>query len=70
MVIINWSPDYFDPHSNADSFAHNDDNSDGAKTHPLAWRNGYFDPAVNKMMAGAAQELNGDKRKAEAMRRC
>jgi peptide/nickel transport system substrate-binding protein len=65
MVIINWSPDYFDPHSNADSFAHNDDNSDTAKTHPLAWRNGYFDPEVNKMMAAAAQELNGDKRKAD-----
>ncbi len=64
MVIINWSPDYFDPHSNADSFAHNDDNSDGAKNHPLAWRNHYFDPDVNKMMSAAAQELNADKRKA------
>ena len=64
MVIINWSPDYYDPHSNADSFAHNDDNSDGAKNHPLAWRNHYFDPDVNKMTAAAAQELNGDKRKA------
>jgi peptide/nickel transport system substrate-binding protein len=64
MVIINWSPDYFDPHSNADSFAHNDDNSDGAKTHPLAWRNGWFDPEVNKMTADAAKELNPDKRKA------
>jgi peptide/nickel transport system substrate-binding protein len=64
MVIINWSPDYFDPHSNADSFAHNDDNSDGAKNHPLAWRNHYFDPDVNKMMSSAAQELNADKRKA------
>jgi peptide/nickel transport system substrate-binding protein len=64
MVIINWSPDYFDPHSNADSFAHNDDNSDTAKNHPLAWRNHYFDPDVNKMMAAAAQELNTEKRKA------
>jgi peptide/nickel transport system substrate-binding protein len=64
MVIINWSPDYFDPHSNADSFAHNDDDSDGAKTHPLAWRNHYYDPDINKMMRDAAQELNADKRKA------
>jgi peptide/nickel transport system substrate-binding protein len=64
MVIINWSPDYYDPHSNADSFAHNDDDSDGAKTHPLAWRNHYYDPAMNKMMAAAAQELNAEKRKA------
>jgi peptide/nickel transport system substrate-binding protein len=65
MVVINWSPDYFDPHSNADSFAHNDDNSDTAKTHPLAWRNHYYDPDVNKMMAAAAQELDGNKRKAD-----
>jgi len=65
MVVINWSPDYFDPHSNADSFAHNDDDSDTAKNHPLAWRNHYFDPDVNKMMAAAAQELNADKRKAD-----
>jgi len=64
MVVINWSPDYFDPHSNADSFAHNDDDSDGAKNHPLAWRNHYYDPDINKMMAAAAQELNADKRKA------
>jgi peptide/nickel transport system substrate-binding protein len=65
MVVINWSPDYFDPHSNADSFAHNDDNSDAAKTHPLAWRNEWYDPEVNKMMAAAAQELNAEKRKAD-----
>ena len=65
MVIINWSPDYYDPHSNADSFAHDDDDSDGAKTHPLAWRNHYYDPDINKMMAAAAQELNADKRKAD-----
>jgi peptide/nickel transport system substrate-binding protein len=64
LVVINWSPDYFDPHSNADSFAHNDDDSDTAKTHPLAWRNHYYDPDVNKMMAAAAQELNSEKRKA------
>jgi peptide/nickel transport system substrate-binding protein len=64
MVAINWSPDYYDPHSNADSFAHNDDDSDTAKNHPLAWRNHYYDPDVNKMMAAAAQELNAEKRKA------
>jgi peptide/nickel transport system substrate-binding protein len=63
MVCINWSPDYFDPHSNADSFAHNDDDSDTAKNHPLAWRNHYYDPDINKMMAAAARELNTEKRK-------
>ena len=28
MVLISWTPDYLDPHSNADTFAHNDDDSD------------------------------------------
>ena len=64
MVLLSWSPDYFDPHSNADSFSHNDDNSDGAKGHPLLWRNEYYDPELNTMTAAAAKELNVDKRKA------
>jgi len=64
MVIINWLPDYFDPHSTADSMAHDDDDSDTAKNHPLAWRNHYYDPDINKMTRDAAQELNADKRKA------
>jgi peptide/nickel transport system substrate-binding protein len=64
MVLISWSPDYFDPHSNADSFSHNDDNSDGAKAHPLLWRNEYYDPELNSMTAAAAKELNLDERKA------
>ncbi len=31
--------DYQDPHTNADTFARNPDNSDDAATRPLAWRN-------------------------------
>lgn len=64
IVAINWSPDYFDPHSNADSFAINLDDSDNAQNHPLAWRNHWVDPEVNKMTLSAAKEVNVDKRKA------
>ena len=57
-----WGPDYFDPHTNADTFAHNDDNSDDAKSKPLAWRNNWFIPDITKEMLAAAKELDAKKR--------
>ena len=65
MVLINWAPDYLDPHSNADTFAHNNDDSDGAKSHPLAWRNHWYVPEVTAKMKAAAQEADVAKRKAD-----
>jgi peptide/nickel transport system substrate-binding protein len=39
IILARWSPDYVDPHSNADAFAHNPDNRLEAKlTGVLAWR--------------------------------
>jgi peptide/nickel transport system substrate-binding protein len=65
MTLITWTPDYLDPHSNADTFAHNDDNTDGAKGHPLAWRNHWFEPDVTAKMKLASKEIDTAKRKAE-----
>ena len=65
LALINWTPDYLDPHSNADTFAHNDDNSDGAKSHPLAWRNHWLAPDVSAKTKAAAQEVDTAKRKAD-----
>ena len=48
IVLLYWSPDYMDPHSNADSFARNPDNSDDAKSKPLAWRNAWEIPELTK----------------------
>src|SRR6516164_3620255 len=64
MVGWNWTPDYLDPHSNADTFAHNDDDSDEAKSHPLAWRNHWYIPEITAKMKAAAQEADTAKRKA------
>ncbi len=64
LLLTQWGPDYFDPHTNADTFAHNPDNSDNPKIKPLAWRAGWFDPAINKAMTDAAKELDGKKREA------
>jgi peptide/nickel transport system substrate-binding protein len=58
-----WSPDYMDPHSNADSFARNPDNSDDAKSKPLAWRNAWDIPDLTKKSDAAVRERDPAKRK-------
>lgn len=63
LILSGWSPDYPDPHSNADAFASNPDNSDEAKlTGVLAWRNAWEAPDVTAMTAQARQEIDADKR--------
>ena len=63
MLMIYWGPDYMDPHTNADGFAHNTDNSDGAKGHPLAWRNAWPAEEETKMTDVAVKERDTEKRK-------
>ena len=64
LLMIYWGPDYMDPHTNADGFASNLDNSDAAsKGKPLAWRNSWADDGVNKMTADAVRERDEAKRK-------
>ena len=48
MLLVYWGPDYMDPHTNADSFARNPDNSDEAKSKPLAWRNSWDIPEITR----------------------
>jgi peptide/nickel transport system substrate-binding protein len=63
LLLLYWSPDYMDPHSNADSFARNPDNSDNAKSKPLAWRNAWDIPEITKEANAAARERDAEKRK-------
>jgi peptide/nickel transport system substrate-binding protein len=65
LVLMSWTPDYLDPHSNADTFAHNDNNSDTPKIRPLAWRNNWFIPDITKETTAASQETDVAKRKAD-----
>jgi peptide/nickel transport system substrate-binding protein len=62
MLLIYWGPDYMDPHTNADSFARNTDNSDNPKTKPLAWRNSWYIPEISQMTAAAVRERDSEKR--------
>jgi peptide/nickel transport system substrate-binding protein len=65
MILTHWSPDYLDPHSNADAFASNPDNSDEAKlTGVIAWRGAWDTPENTALVAAARQEIDADKRKA------
>ena len=61
--LINWTPDYLDPHTNASTFAFNDNDSDDAP-HPLAWRCHWMDRAVNAKTMAAVKEIDVAKRKA------
>ena len=58
-----WGPDYPDPHTNADTFSHNVDNSDEAQlTGKLAWRNAWDPGELNKMTEAAVLERDSDTR--------
>ncbi|MTI17647.1 ABC transporter substrate-binding protein [Rhodobacteraceae bacterium RKSG542] len=60
-----WGPDYPDPHTNADTFANNPNNSDEAKlTGKLAWRVGYEAAELTKITDAAVQEADREKRAA------
>ncbi len=63
LILARWSPDYVDPHSNADAFAHNPDNRPEAKlTGVLAWRNAWAQDDINALAVKARNELDLDQR--------
>ena len=64
MYIGQWGSDYWDPHSNADTFTRNPDNADDAKAKPLSWRNAWAIPELTKQSDAAVLERDAGKRKA------
>ena len=64
ILVYNWDVDYWDPHTNADTFARNPDNSDTAKSKPLAWRNAWDIPGLTKESDAAVLERDAKKRAA------
>jgi len=64
IYIGQWGADYWDPHTNADTFARNPDNADNAKSKPLAWRNSWDIPELTKKADAAVLERDTNKRKA------
>ena len=64
MYIGQWGADYWDPHTNADTFARNPDNSDDAQSKPLAWRNAWAIPELTRKADAAVLERDAEKRQA------
>ncbi|WP_046868910.1 ABC transporter substrate-binding protein [Microvirga massiliensis] len=64
IYIGQWGADYWDPHTNADTFVRNPDNSDNAASKPLAWRNAWDIPELTKKANAAVLERDTEKRKA------
>jgi len=64
IYIGQWGADYWDPHTNADTFVRNPDNADDAKSKPLAWRNAWDIPALTKQADAAVLERDPKKRAA------
>jgi peptide/nickel transport system substrate-binding protein len=64
IYIGQWGPDYPDPHTNAETFAMNVDNTDDAKSKTLAWRNAWDIPEMTKRIAAAVEERDAERRKA------
>ncbi|RWE02648.1 ABC transporter substrate-binding protein [Mesorhizobium sp.] len=62
IYIGNWGQDYFDPNSNAQTFASNPDNSDAAKIKTLSWRNAWDIPDLTKQTEAALLEKDSAKR--------
>ena len=62
IYIGQWGQDYFDPHSNADTFTSNPNNADDSPTKTLAWRNAWDVPELTQKTAAALLERDSDKR--------
>ena len=63
LILVPWSPDYVDPHSNADAFAHNPDNRpEAGLTGVPAWRNAWASADVNAAVVQARDERDPARR--------
>ena len=71
MAMVRWGSDYMDPHSNAETFNINTDNTEAQKNRTLAWRSSWKDDDLTARAVAALHERDAAKRIAlyEAMQR-
>ena len=65
MAMLRWGSDYLDPHSNAQTFCMNLDNSDNATERTVAWRSKWQDKDLTGRAQDALREPDAAKRIAE-----
>lgn len=68
LAIVRWGADYFDPHTNAEAFSMNPDNSDEARARTLAWRSSWEIPELTRRVAANVLETDVEKRREEYLR--
>ncbi len=62
LAISLWGSDYFDPHSNAQTFCVNDDNSDASTNRTTAWNQAWSDPELSARALAAVREQDAARR--------
>lgn len=62
MSVSRWGSDYFDPHSNAETFSINTDNADDARNRTTAWRSSWLIPELSARVMEALRESDPEKR--------
>ena len=62
LAISLWGSDYFDPHSNAQTFCVNDDNSDASTNRTTAWNQAWQDQDLSDRALAALREQDSAKR--------
>ena len=65
LAVSLWGADYFDPHSNAQTFCVNEDNSDRSTNRTSAWNCAWADPDLSNRALAAVKETDGAKRVTE-----
>lgn len=68
MALVRWGADYFDPHTNAETFAMNPDNGDDARNRTLAWRSSWEIPEMTRRVAANVLETDVEKRRDEYLK--
>ena len=62
LAMLRWGSDYMDPHSNAETFCMNPDNTDAAINRTVAWRSSWQDKDLTDRAVANVKELDADKR--------
>ena len=62
LAILLWGADYFDPHSNAQTFCENTDDTDTSKNRTTAWQSHWKDRELTEQTQAAVRENDSAKR--------
>lgn len=62
IAMVRWGSDYMDPHSNAETFNINTDNTDAQKNRTLAWRSNWKDDDLTARAIEALKEPDAGRR--------